>query len=78
MNYNVSNRGSEYLPNLETDLMVMMSYVCTTRAQSESCAHGSKGSYDTVTRTHSCRSLHRHDDLDDGIHGAYRTLKVTG
>ncbi|KAF9807482.1 hypothetical protein SFRURICE_001087 [Spodoptera frugiperda] len=38
---------------------------------------GSNGSYDMVTRTHSCRSLHRHDDLDEGTHGAYRTLKVT-
>ncbi|XP_075983588.1 uncharacterized protein LOC142981506 [Anticarsia gemmatalis] len=38
---------------------------------------GSIASYDMVTRTHSCRSLHRHDDLDEGIHGAYRTLKVT-
>ncbi|XP_047032847.1 uncharacterized protein LOC124639499 [Helicoverpa zea] len=37
---------------------------------------GSNGSYDIVTRTHSCKALHIHDDLDEGTHGAYRTLKV--
>ncbi|KOB76020.1 Alpha tocopherol transfer protein, partial [Operophtera brumata] len=34
------------------------------------------GSYDMITRTHSCKSLNR-DDLDDGMYGAYRTLKIT-
>ncbi|CAH0713570.1 unnamed protein product, partial [Brenthis ino] len=34
-------------------------------------------SYDMLTRTHSCRSLHRQDDLDEGTQGAYRILKVT-
>ncbi|CAB3245880.1 unnamed protein product [Arctia plantaginis] len=52
-----------------------------TRTRHRSAVRGLRGtiaSYDVVTRTHSCRSLHRHEDLDDGIHGAYRTLKVTG
>lgn len=39
--------------------------------------HKSNGSYNMLTRTHSCRSLHRHDDLDEGTYGAYRTLKLT-
>ncbi|XP_030024515.2 alpha-tocopherol transfer protein [Manduca sexta] len=34
------------------------------------------GSYDMITRAHSCRSLHTRDDLDEGLYGAYRTLKV--
>ncbi|KAL4707240.1 hypothetical protein ACJJTC_008321 [Scirpophaga incertulas] len=37
---------------------------------------GSNGSYDMLTRTHSCRSLHRHEDVEEGTYGAYRTLKV--
>ncbi|KPI98993.1 PREDICTED: uncharacterized protein LOC106117649 [Papilio xuthus] len=37
---------------------------------------GAIGSYDMITRTHSCKSLNRHDDVDEGAHGAYRTLKV--
>lgn len=37
---------------------------------------GRIGSYDMITRTHSCKSLNRHDDLDDGLYGAYRTLKI--
>ncbi|KAG7303297.1 hypothetical protein JYU34_011780 [Plutella xylostella] len=35
------------------------------------------GSYNMITRTHSCRSLHAHDDLDEGLYGAYRTLKIS-
>ncbi|CAG9791293.1 unnamed protein product [Diatraea saccharalis] len=39
--------------------------------------HGTnKESYDMITRTHSCRSLNRQEDLDEGTYGAYRTLKV--
>lgn len=34
-------------------------------------------SYDMLTRTLSCRSLHRQNDLDEEIHGDYRTLKVS-
>ncbi|KPJ05913.1 hypothetical protein RR46_00331, partial [Papilio xuthus] len=37
---------------------------------------GAIGSYDMITRTHSCKSLNRHDDVEEGAHGAYRTLKV--
>lgn len=37
-----------------------------------------KHAYDVLTRTHSCRSLHKHDHeyLEEGTHGAYRTLKI--
>lgn len=35
------------------------------------------GSYDIITRTHSCKSLHKHDDLDDGLYGEYRTIKYS-
>ncbi|XP_052738753.1 alpha-tocopherol transfer protein-like [Bicyclus anynana] len=34
-------------------------------------------SYDMLTRTHSCRSLYKKEDMEEGTHGAYRTLKVT-
>lgn len=37
---------------------------------------GNIGSYDMITRTHSCKSLHQRDDLDEALYGAYRTLKV--
>ncbi|XP_072934249.1 uncharacterized protein [Epargyreus clarus] len=47
-----------------------------TRHKSAVRLRGS-GSYDMMTRTHSCRSLHRHDDIEEGAYGAYRTLKVT-
>lgn len=49
------------------------------RMRHRSAVRGLRGniaSYDMVTRTHSCRSLHRHDDLDEGLYGAYRTFKV--
>ncbi|KAL0867920.1 hypothetical protein ABMA27_008596 [Loxostege sticticalis] len=48
-----------------------------TRHRSAVRLRASNGSYDMITRTHSCRSLHRHDDFDEGTYGAYRTLKVT-
>ncbi|KAI8441974.1 hypothetical protein MSG28_005644 [Choristoneura fumiferana] len=47
-----------------------------TRHKSAVRVGGSVGSYDMITRTHSCRSLHRHDDLDEGTYGAYRTLRI--
>ncbi|XP_063541615.1 uncharacterized protein LOC134750383 [Cydia strobilella] len=47
-----------------------------TRHKSAVRVRGNIGSYDMITRTHSCRSLHRHDDLDEGTYGAYRTLRI--
>ncbi|XP_049879145.1 uncharacterized protein LOC126376031 [Pectinophora gossypiella] len=51
-----------------------------TRTRHRSAVRNLRGriaSYDMLTRTHSCRSLHRQDDLDEGTYGAYRTLKIT-
>lgn len=33
-------------------------------------------SYDMLTRTHSCRSLHKFEDIEEGAYGAYRTLTL--
>ncbi|XP_059051230.1 uncharacterized protein LOC131846033 [Achroia grisella] len=48
-----------------------------TRHRSSVRSFGNNESYNMLTRTHSCKSLHRHDDLDEGIYGAYRTLKLS-
>ncbi|XP_064074375.1 uncharacterized protein LOC113396885 [Vanessa tameamea] len=57
----------------ETELKPEIKY--RTRHKSVRNLHRN-ASYDMLTRTHSYRSLHRQGDLDEEIHGDYRTLKV--
>ncbi|XP_053617451.1 uncharacterized protein LOC128679331 isoform X1 [Plodia interpunctella] len=38
---------------------------------------GNNESYDMLSRTHSCRSLNKIEDIDEGPYGAYRTLQLT-
>ncbi|KAJ2940273.1 hypothetical protein O0L34_g11843 [Tuta absoluta] len=48
------------------------------RSATRSLGRKKMASYNMVTRTRSCRSLNRHDDLelDPGMDGAYRTLRI--